>query len=187
MSGIEDRMALFLVLERANLMKKSLAFFTLISIACFAAPSHLCAAATKAAERRAKSEIKQVLDTQVAAWNRGDLEGFMQGYWNSPDLVFISGGDIRRGWESALKHYREAYPDRARMGELSFSDLEIHLLASPDQTAPNAAWVLGRWRLKRANDQPHGVFTLIFQKFPSPDRSKDSGWKIVHDHTSSSQ
>lgn len=138
--------------------------------------------------RSPEDEIRLVLETQVSAWNHGDIEEFMKGYWNSRELLFTSGGKIRRGWQETLKQYKATYPDHARMGELSFSDLEIHLLptSSSEKGAPVAAWVLGRWRLKRAGDEPQGIFTLILQKFPGSPEGLAPGWKIVHDHTSSS-
>lgn len=136
-----------------------------------------------------QDQIRRVLEDQVAAWNRGDIDSFMRGYWDSPDLIFTSGGNVRRGWQTTLENYHKSYPDRAHMGELSFTDLEIHLLTSPGDTVSTAtaAWVLGRWRLKRADDEPHGIFTLIFRKFPKADGASEGAWKIIHDHTSSSR
>jgi len=110
------------------------------------------------------------MDDQAAAWNRGDIEGFMQGYWNSDKLVFVS-NQVTRGWQPTLDRYKKTYDSRAKMGTLTFSDLEITVLSK------DAAVVLGSWSLARESDNPHGKFTLIFRKF------KD-GWKIVHDHTS---
>jgi ketosteroid isomerase-like protein len=119
----------------------------------------------------AVAEIQSVLRAQQDAWNRGDIDGFMNGYARSASTVFISEDTIRRGWETVRKRYWEKYSDRAKMGTLTFSDLEISLLS------PDAAVVLGRWRLERAKDRPHGRFTLIFKRLPE-------GWRIVHDHTS---
>jgi ketosteroid isomerase-like protein len=119
----------------------------------------------------AVAEIQSVLRAQQDAWNRGDIDGFMNGYARSVSTVFISEDTIRRGWETVRKRYWEKYSDRAKMGTLTFSDLEISLLS------PDAAVVLGRWRLERAKDRPHGRFTLIFKRLPE-------GWRIVHDHTS---
>src|SRR5229473_4087931 len=103
----------------------------------------------------AVAQIRSVLRTQQEAWNRGDIDEFMNGYARSASTVFVSEDTIRRGWETVRERYREKYSDRAKMGTLTFSDLEITLLS------PDAAVVLGRWSLKRANDQPHGRFTLI--------------------------
>jgi ketosteroid isomerase-like protein len=126
--------------------------------------------------RTAESEIRAVLEAQVAAWNKGKLEEFMDGYWRSPELSFFSGGRKLAGWEATLERYRKNYQSEGReMGKLDFSDLEVQLLAE------NAALVRGRWRLKM-NDgkEPGGLYTLIFRRF-------NNGWKIVHDHTSSNQ
>jgi ketosteroid isomerase-like protein len=133
----------------------------------------LLLAATLSAQSAAKTkaDIKAVMDAQAAAWNNGDIEGFMRGYWNSPDLVFVSGANVTRGWQPTLDRYKKGYDSRAKMGTLTFSDLEITVLSK------DSAVVLGSWSLAREKDNPHGKFTLIFRKF------KD-GWRIVMDHTS---
>jgi ketosteroid isomerase-like protein len=115
--------------------------------------------------------IRAVLDAQRDAWNRGDIEDYMEGYERSKDTVFVSGDNVTRGWQTVLERYKKNYDTREKMGVLTFSDLEINLLNE------TSAVVLGRWMLKRAQDEPHGRFTLIFK------RTK-KGWKIVHDHTS---
>lgn len=117
-----------------------------------------------------RAEITKVMTDQADAWNRGDIEGFMAGYWKSERLVFVS-SDVTRGWQPTLDRYKKNYDSRAKMGTLSFSDLEI------DVFSKDAACVLGSWSLAREKDNPHGKFTLIFKRF------KD-GWKIVQDHTS---
>jgi ketosteroid isomerase-like protein len=119
----------------------------------------------------AVGQIQSVLRAQQDAWNRGDIDGFMNGYARSASAVFISEDAVRRGWQTVRDRYREKYSSRAKMGTLTFSDLEITLLSSDPAVAS------GRWRLKRANDQPHGRFTLIVKHLPE-------GWRIVHDHTS---
>ena len=119
-----------------------------------------------------EAAIRAVLDSQRDAWNRGDIEGYMDGYDRSLDTVFVSGDRINRGWQMVLDRYKKSYDSREKMGVLTFSDVEITMLSK------DAAAVLGRWRLKRANDEPHGTFTLLFRK-------TKTGWKIVHDHTSS--
>jgi uncharacterized protein (TIGR02246 family) len=122
-------------------------------------------------EARARQGIQQVLDAQAAAWNRGDLEGFMTGYWKSADLSFFS-DKHERGWEATLNRYRQRYQGEGReMGTLSFSDTTINVLA------PDSAWVRGRWQLVTSKGALSGLFTLIFKKTPE-------GWRIVHDHTS---
>ena len=118
-----------------------------------------------------ESDIRAVMNDQVAAWNRGDIDGFMLGYWNSPKLTFVSGANVTRGWQPTRDRYKKSYDSRAKMGTLAFSDLEITVLSK------DAAVVLGSWSLAREKDNPHGKFTLVFRKF------KD-GWRIVQDHTS---
>jgi beta-aspartyl-peptidase (threonine type) len=108
----------------------------------------------------------------MTAWNKGDLEGYMKGYWNSPDLTFYSGGDITSGWQPTLERYRKRYKSEGReMGKLTFSDLRIKLASS------DMAWVRGRWQLKTSKDTPGGLFTLLVERRPE-------GWRIIHDHTS---
>ena len=119
-------------------------------------------------------EIRAVMKGQEEAWNRGDIEGFMNGYWRSEQTVFVSGDKITRGWQGVLDRYKAKYSDRDKMGALKFSDLEITTLG------PDSAVALGRWQLKRANDQPHGTFTLIFRKTAD-------GWRIIQDHSSAAQ
>ncbi|MDX6305070.1 MAG: hypothetical protein QOI77_2039, partial [Blastocatellia bacterium] len=113
-----------------------------------------------------------VINAQAAAWNRGDLEGYMDGYDRSPNTEFVGGDTITRGWQTVLDRYRKNYSSREKMGALTFSDLQITILSK------DAALVLGRWHLKRANDDPHGTFSLLFRK-------TKAGWRIVHDHSSS--
>ena len=121
---------------------------------------------------RVVASVKAVLEAQVAAWNRGDVEGYMDGYWRSDETVFVSGDSLTRGWQTVLARYKKNYDSREKMGTLTFSDLEITSIGS------DAAIAIGRWHLQRANDEPHGRFTLIFRK-------TRQGWRIVHDHTSS--
>lgn len=114
--------------------------------------------------------ITKVLRTQEAAWNRGDIGEFMFGYWRSKYTEFENDSGIYQGWDDVLKRYEKAYPNRAAMGTLTFSGLEVHVLCA------NSAYVIGKYRLEREKDHPEGVFTLIFRKF-------DNRWKIVNDHT----
>jgi len=123
-------------------------------------------------DSKSQTAIRAVLDAQAAAWNRGDIEAYMDGYDRSANTEFVTGDRINRGWQAVLDRYKKAYDTREKMGALTFSDLEINVLSK------NAALVLGRWRLKRANDEPHGTFTLLFRK-------TKAGWRIVHDHSSS--
>ena len=128
----------------------------------------------QASERDAVVEIESVLRAQQDAWNRGDIDAFMNGYWRSDKTVFVSGDEVTRGWKKVLARYQKKYSDRAKMGTLTFSKLEVTPLSNDSVVA------LGSWRLKRAHDQPHGRFTLIFRHFPD-------GWRIIHDHTSAAE
>lgn len=120
----------------------------------------------------ARKEIRAVLDNQVQAWNRGDLEGFMRGYWRSPSLTFFSGGTTVSGWEETLGRYSKRYQGTGNeMGKLEFLDLNIELLG------PSAAFVRGRFHLKMSSGESMGLFTLTFRKI-------GGAWKIIHDHTS---
>jgi len=119
----------------------------------------------------AEAAIKKVMADQADAWNRGDLEGFMAGYWQSDKLTFVSGVNVTRGWQQTLDNYKKGYNTREKMGTLTFSDIEVTPLGK------RAAVVLGSWSLARSGDEPHGKFTLTFRKFKE-------GWRIIIDHTS---
>ncbi|MGH9476255.1 MAG: YybH family protein [Terriglobales bacterium] len=114
--------------------------------------------------------IRGEMTAEAAAWNRGDINGFMAAYWRSPTTQFIGSGGITEGWETVREHYRRNYPNRGAMGHLTFSGLRITLLCR------DVAYAVGHFRLDRARDHPEGVFTLLFRKFPA-------GWRIVSDHT----
>lgn len=118
-----------------------------------------------------ETALSALLRAQAEAWNRGDIEGFLAGYWKSDKTTFAGSSGVSRGWQALLDRYRRNYPDRAAMGQLAFTELEVTPLA------PDAALILGHWQLKRQNDQPGGVFTLVARRFPE-------GWRIIHDHTS---
>jgi uncharacterized protein (TIGR02246 family) len=118
----------------------------------------------------AESEIRKVLTQQQAAWNEGDLEKFMEGYWKSDSLQFI-GSSIRYGWQQTLDNYKKNYSTRELMGQLQFDIWQIV------QVGPDAYLLTGKYTLFRESDQPTGPFTLIFRK-------KDNEWVIVYDHTS---
>ena len=117
-----------------------------------------------------ESEIRALLAAQTDAWNRGDIDAFMTGYWKSDQTAFVGASGLTRGWQAVLDRYHKNYPDRQAMGRLTFSDLEVHVLC------PDAAFAIGQFHLQRENDQPAGIFTLDFRKFPE-------GWRIVADHT----
>lgn len=119
-----------------------------------------------------KEAINKVLMDQVADWNKGSLEGFMAGYWESPELSFYSGKNTTKGWQQTLDRYRLRYQSEGKeMGTLVFKDLEIELLGKEN------AFVRGKWQLDLKSETVGGLFTLVLKKFPS-------GWRVIHDHTS---
>ena len=129
------------------------------------------AATTNPAE--ARRAIVQVLTTQTAAWNRGDIPGFMQGYWPSDSLVFIGRKGPTYGWQATLANYQKSYPDAATMGQLDFSGLRVSVLT------PGAAQVVGRWHLARPTaGDVQGYFLLVLRQI-------DGKWLVVADHTNS--
>jgi ketosteroid isomerase-like protein len=146
-------------------IRHSLCLLLLVCSGCAHMPS---TAAT------AEPEIRAVLDAQVRAWNAGDLRGFMEGYARSERTRFQSGGEVSLGWQTVFDRYQKRYGDRASMGLLKFSEVEVTVFA------PDAALAVGRWRLERAQDAPSGLFTLLF-------RRASAGWRIVHDHTSTAE
>jgi ketosteroid isomerase-like protein len=122
-------------------------------------------------QQTAKIGTKEVLDKQVVNWNKGDLNGFMQGYWKNDSLQFIGKSGVTYGWDKTLANYQRTYPDAAAMGQLEFSELNVN------DINPNTAYVTGKWKLKRAAGDQEGYFSLLFKKI-------DTEWKIVADHSS---
>lgn len=118
----------------------------------------------------AEAAIREVMAKQVEDWNKGDIDAFMQAYWNSDSLKFVSGRGTTYGWQKTLENYKRSYPDRASMGKLSFEILEVDVLSK------EAALVLGRWHLEREN-AIGGYYTLLWKKIKGK-------WLIVVDHTS---
>ena len=129
-----------------------------------------------AAPADASAPVRALLDAQVVAWNRGDLESFMAGYWRSPELVFCSGATVSKGWDATLERYRKRYQAEGReMGTLRFESLEIQPLG------PDAAFARGEYWLRMSDgQQPHGRFTLVLRRL-------SGAWRIVHDHTSAAE
>jgi ketosteroid isomerase-like protein len=121
-----------------------------------------------------ETQVRAVLERQVKDWNAGDIEKFMQGYERSEKTRFASGGNITLGWQAVLERYKHTYADKAAMGKLTFSDLDITVVSD------RAALAFGRWHLKRDSDELNGLFTLFFRK-------TQEGWRIVHDHTSAAE
>ncbi len=124
-------------------------------------------------QQSARDDLQKMLDDQTAAWNRGDLEGFMRGYEKSPDLTFFSGDTIAKGWEATLARYRQRYQGEGKqMGQLSFTERRIEMLGG------DAAVFTARWHLALQNGQKREGLTTVICR-----RTKD-GWRIVHDHSS---
>lgn len=126
------------------------------------------------AQQTAKEQITQTLNVQTQAWNRGDLEGFMQGYWQSDSLLFIGKSGLTYGWQQTLDNYKKNYPDTRAMGQLNFSEISIRPVAGEE-----AYFVVGRWYLKREKEKGDlgGYFSLLWEK-------KDGQWVVVADHSS---
>jgi ketosteroid isomerase-like protein len=119
-----------------------------------------------------EAAVRKVLAEQVTAWNKGDLDGFMAGYWNDEKLTYISGGKYVRGWKALRERYRVAYQAEGKeMGKLAFADLDTEAVGT------GAVLVRGKWQLTVGREEVGGWFTLLFRKLPD-------GWKVTHDHTS---
>ncbi len=152
------------------LLTTAFALASLLGCASSNESGGLADTSTRSADRSFKAEITRVLDRQAAAWNDGNIERFMDGYWRSQQLSFSSRGKVTRGFEPTLQHFRTSYPDKAAMGCLTFSDLEVTPLC------PDAALVLGRWRVD-SQTPTSGAFSLAMRRI-------DGHWLIIHDHTS---
>ena len=139
-------------------MKTIITFFALLLFSC-------------SAFAQDKKAVVKVLADQQQAWNRGDIDSYMKGYWKSDSLVFVGKDAPVYGWQKTIDRYKRGYPNKAAMGELTFDIIQVKILDS------NNAFVLGGWRLKREKDKPGGYFTLWFRKI-------NGEWKIVCDHTS---
>ncbi len=140
----------------------------LIVLVCLALQGSLVSASHVS---EAANDILILLEAQADAWNRGDFEGFMSTYWNSPDMTFQSGNQRLSGWEVLLKRYQTNYAGDKR-GNLTFKDLETEILSE------EIAYVLGRYHLEYPDSVREGLFTIILKRFPQ-------GWRIIHDHSSS--
>lgn len=126
---------------------------------------------TQAPSPKVRGMIAATMQAQEEAWNRGDLKGFMDGYWESDSLRFIGKSGITRGWSQTLANYERGYPDRAAMGKLTFTILIVEKLG------PRCVGVTGKWHLQREKDAPQGYFSLIWKKM-------NGKWVIVADHSS---
>ena len=143
-------------------MKKSLLFLilTILSISTYSQK-----------ENKMKPVIEKIMHKQQIAWNKGDLDGFMLSYWNSDSLKFIGKNGITYGWKSTLANYKKSYPDKATMGELTFTIISV------EELSKTSCYVIGKWDLKREKGDVGGYYTLLWKKI-------DGKWVIVIDHTS---
>ena len=126
---------------------------------------------SKGDQHETAAAVETMLQTQQEAWNAGDIDSFMQHYWQSDDLTFSSAGQTTRGWQATIERYRERYPTREKMGQLTFEGLEVTPISE------SAALVLGRWQLQRDDTPLQGNFSLVVRKI-------GGRWLIIHDHTS---
>jgi ketosteroid isomerase-like protein len=121
--------------------------------------------------KNGRNSIKSLMNNQQAAWNNGDIEGFMKAYWKSDSLVFIGSRGLTYGWETVLSNYRKSYPDQAAMGKLSFNNRLIREIDN------NHFWVAGQWKLYRETDTISGHYTLVWKRI-------NGQWRIISDHSS---
>ena len=120
--------------------------------------------------------VLRVIKKQQDNWNKGDIDGFMTGYAPIDTLRFVSGGNVREGWQATRDAYHAGYPDRSAMGTLFFEDLKVNIVDA------KTALVFGVWRLERDEDEPWGRYTLILEK-----NNAWGGWRVIYDHTSSAE
>lgn len=123
------------------------------------------------AQSRDELAVRKVLSTQSAAWNRGDKEKFMIGYWQNDSMMFIGKSGVNYGWNATLENYKKGYPDTAAMGKLQFTLLHLK------QLSPEYYFVIGKWHLTRTAGNLEGHFTLLFRKI-------NGQWQIIADHSS---
>lgn len=124
------------------------------------------------AQAKAEQAIRRVMADQEAAWNRGDIPAFMEGYWRSDSLIFIGKRGCTYGWQPTLASYQRGYPDRATMGTLHFDIVRLEVLSR------KSAYLIGKWHLTRTKGDVGGYFTLLWKKVAGK-------WVVAADHTSS--
>ena len=160
------------LVERGVRMKMKLSLGLAASLVALAAGCTNVSEVSDKEGEQAVAAVRKVIEEQQAAWNRGDIEGFMDGYAREETTEFVSGDTVRRGWQTVLERYKQTYDTREKMGTLEFSELEFK------PVSPFYVMAVGRWSLANVPDNPRGRFTLLF-------RRTNAGWRIVHDHTSS--
>ncbi len=143
--------------------------FTMIFLACIS----FYVSAENTIKEKDVEKITNLLDKQVKAWNKGNLEKFMDTYKNSEDLVMVGSGGVTYGWQSILENYKRNYPDKKAMGELRFEIVDIRSIDN------NNAYAIGRFFLTRKAGDINGIFTLVLEK-------SWGKWQIISDHSSAS-
>lgn len=118
-----------------------------------------------------EAEVRKILSTQNAAWNRGNVDAFMVGYWENDSLMFVGSSGITYGYKNTLANYKKRYPDTAAMGKLTFNLIQVKRLS------PEYYYVTGKWHLQRSIGDVGGHFTLVFRKI-------NGNWVIISDHSS---
>jgi ketosteroid isomerase-like protein len=126
---------------------------------------------TSVAQGKDEAAIRRVLSEQSKAWNKGDIDSYMKGYWNSDSLVFIGKSGPKYGYRTTFENYKKSYPDTSSMGKLRFNLLQVKPLSSIYYS------VIGEWHLQRTIGDLQGYFTLLFKKI-------NNKWVIIMDHSS---
>ena len=142
-------------------MRLKLLFTTILFVSAFISQ----------AQSKDEQQIRSLLQTQVEAWKRGDLEAFMQTYWKSDSLMFIGKNGIKWGWDETLANYKKGYPDTAAMGKLSFNIIQVKRLSVM------YCYVVGKWMLTRSIGDLSGHYDLLLRKIKGK-------WVIISDHSS---
>lgn len=164
----------YLIALRAGFSKISLHLSTLFKIGFMKkiiVAALLLSHTSLFAQSKDEQAIRQLLATQNAAWNRGDIDSFMKGYWENDSLMFIGKSGVTYGWTNTLNNYKKGYPDKANMGELTFTLVQVKKLSK------KYYHVTGKWFLKRSVGDVGGHFTLLFRKMKGH-------WAIISDHSS---
>lgn len=126
---------------------------------------------TATAQSKDEKAILKVLDDQNAAWNRGDIDAFMKGYWENDSLMFVGKSGVTYGWTNTLNNYKKGYPDTAAMGKLIFTNIKVQKLSK------KYYFIVGKWYLKRSIGDVSGHYNLLMEKI-------NGRWVIVTDHSS---
>jgi hypothetical protein len=132
----------------------------------------LCLASlTVVAQSRDETALLKVLDEQNSAWNRGDIDSFMKGYWENDSLMFVGKSGVTYGWTNTLNNYKKGYPDTAAMGKLTFTNIKVKKLSK------KYYFIVGKWYLKRSIGDVSGHYNLLMEKI-------NGRWVIIADHSS---